>query len=844
MGLELLAASLAAGGTLASSLTAVYGTFGAAVIRLGISLLANTAIGALFAPSRSQQDLSFQLGQLSSRVVARNVYGRWVATGTPVPSPVVGDWLYQAWVLNSRESHGNFTVYFDGREVETTGDIHDFTDGGGATATGEPFLDHATVWITKGDKTAPPYEFTDEAGYVDGGDWRLWKTSSAARGLTVLYAKIAAGDAGRRRERWPNGRPRLTVKGDFSLIYNSREAGHDPDDKTTWEFSRNPIDIARDVLQTNPFAPFASDSFHIATIEGSAAACDEAVTKKEGGTEPRFQCDGVVSLASDSVEQLIDPILKTAAARAVRVGGKMGFIAGVARTPTGVVSNSLDGMEFSTTRQQEGRYTQVRAKYSPEARANESADVPSWDIPGALTKDNGKVSILTLDLSMVTQDAQAQRLRNIYGYSSRQQRTLSSVSPATALDFVGGSIGTLELPSPYDQFDGTYELQSINPLLDWQGESGVAMRLEMIWRGHANTIYDWTAATDEEVIDHLVYTGPAGIIAVPGTLTAASGDGIDIDLGTSVAPRIRIRHAPSSSPDVLGYAWQYRVTDVGNGAEDNWQDGQSVSTGVVNGSGDVEFYHTKFNINDDHDFRSRTVTSDGTSGWVVLSGHSYGFTISGADVAVELAAVRATGTAPNVAAMQGVRVWRAASGAAFSTAVDISGILAVAPGAAFDLVIGDADATNLVTNGDFADGSDWTGLDWTIGSGIATHTGTGGTLEQLITMTESDVARITFDVVRTAGSIRAHLRDTALVTGAWLALSGTYSETLTVPAAAGDIEFEIDPNTGFVGSVDNVIIVIDSAEAVEQGPADFFTTPVSLTGTDGAEDGPFSLIIP
>jgi hypothetical protein len=126
---------------------------------------------------------------------------------------------------------------------------------------------------------------------------------------------------------------------------------------------------------------------------------------------------------------------------------------------------------------------------------------------------------------------------------------------------------------------------------------------------------------------------------------------------------------------------------------------------------------------------------------------------------------------------------------------------------------------DLAFNGDFAASDGWgLGTGWSIGSGVATKTaGTASNLSQDIVnvLQGGRVYRVTFDVTRTAGSLK--LRVNAGLTPAVIDVgeassaitkAGTYSRIFLCPADPQDIIFEAD--AAFAGTVDNVVYTLES----------------------------------
>lgn len=112
---------------------------------------------------------------------------------------------------------------------------------------------------------------------------------------------------------------------------------------------------------------------------------------------------------------------------------------------------------------------------------------------------------------------------------------------------------------------------------------------------------------------------------------------------------------------------------------------------------------------------------------------------------------------------------------------------------------------NLVANGDFASDTVWTkGTGWTIGSGVATTTGTGSDLSQTISITNG----VTYTVTYTITQISATASHTVLLggtTGTTRNAPGTYVQNI-VAGATGQIIMRTIANTGNY-SIDNVIVV-------------------------------------
>ena len=584
---------------------------GSALVQFGATFLINTAISAIFGKTPKVQDVARDLAQPTTAPAYRFVYGEARATGTPVGTPVKGDLIYGAWLLNSRPSDlSTFTLYLDKREVVLTGDAFDLT-GPGATATEDPFSGHVTVWVSRGDHTAPPTEFTTDAPYVVGSADNMWKTTDAWKGRTMIWLKLNAGDTGKRQERWPSTPPLVEVEGRWSVVEDPRTG------LTGWD--NNHALCVRDALMNNPIRGYRAGQLHSSFDADGPNACDELVDLNEGGTEKRYICAGTLVFNEGEIEDQLNPMMISGAADFIRVGGKLGYAAGVYREPTETLTYLLgEGFEFPDMLPGSELVNQLRVSYLSAARGYETADLTPWDIPGALAADGGVPAVKTVDLPFCPSPTQAIRVRKITGLRQRrQERIQGGTLPPEAFNLVGGATVTIALPSPYNALDGVYEIEGIHPGLDPIGESGeVAMRLPASLVKHDAAIYAWTPATDEEEVFDEEYDDERTGTANPGALSVTTGDAVNLNTGGTIIPRIRFAFDPSTS-GVTGYEWEYKSNVGISDLLGKYETGGVIGHDVRDGSGKV-FGHLSGSPNLFYDIRVRAIGANGNSDWVEI----------------------------------------------------------------------------------------------------------------------------------------------------------------------------------------------------------------------------------
>lgn len=113
----------------------------------------------------------------------------------------------------------------------------------------------------------------------------------ASLGMICRNVKAAAQGA-----RFPFGHPRLSVEADLAYVWDPRDPAQDPDDESTWQFSRNAALI---MLWHQCFNPFGHRRDYRKAILPvldmwieEADVCDEDIPLASGGTQKRYWCGG------------------------------------------------------------------------------------------------------------------------------------------------------------------------------------------------------------------------------------------------------------------------------------------------------------------------------------------------------------------------------------------------------------------------------------------------------------------------------------------------------------------------------------------------------------------------
>lgn len=124
----------------------------------------------------------------------------------------------------------------------------------------------------------------------------VWTTAHRGDGIASLYMLSVAPTAENFPSRFPNGLPLPSVTAKLSLVYDPRDPAQDPDDSSTWEWSKNAaLNLLFYLCFTDggPRIPYERHILPtIAYWKRAADVCDEAVPLAAGGTTPRYEQGG------------------------------------------------------------------------------------------------------------------------------------------------------------------------------------------------------------------------------------------------------------------------------------------------------------------------------------------------------------------------------------------------------------------------------------------------------------------------------------------------------------------------------------------------------------------------
>ncbi|WP_353475509.1 hypothetical protein PVT71_18255 [Salipiger sp. H15] len=821
------------------AVSATYGVVAAAALQIGASMLLTAAVNSLSSSKVSAPKIKREFQLPDSRPTKRYVYGHYRMTPSPIPWRVSGNVLIGCLLLNSRPSAGtNLTVFIDGKECSVVrGSFFDFEDQDGAVLHPEGFYkfeddDDGTfisAWLGLGDQVAPP-------AYVTDNFPSLFLTSDAWRGMTVLWVKFRAGSAGKQAKRWRNVPPTVEVQMDYSQVWDPRDVAQDPDNPATWTFSANQSLCLLDALTQNPLRRYKRSQLLLETFIDGADVADEPVichyaTLAAGADvyEPRYAVGGFINWSGGELSGLVQPIADAGAGRIIRMGGQLGYAPGAWEAPVYTAHDIVgDSVSFEVDQPSRNLAAALKVGYVSAERNFEDAETPLWPIPGGPAQVNDD-NVNETTISFCNSPTQAQRIAKIEALRLGAQKRLSCTFPPSGMVVVPGSIVATDFAAPLTRMNGTWRAQGASPAIWLAEEGGVALRVPVTLAEESSAIYDWTPASDEKQIAtadlSMSYEGPAAI-------SDLVVEPVEVDSGGSVVLMLRYSFTPVSNVPIDHYELQFKL-----GADADYTPLPNRAPDVLSASGKIEGTFGPVEFGASYDFRALPVGFSDEGFWAYALGVGAGLQASGVSASAGPARLQVSGTAPSDGYLAGMRLYRAPVGGVFNDAVQVGKDIPVAPDAAFSIVFGDPEAVDLVSNGDFADGSGWMlGGGWSIAGGVASHDGasSGGTLGQASgALVAGAQYRLSAHVtaISGAGAAACQLVGDTVVSGDLFTSTGRKVSTVTAPTSPATLRLVAATNQ--LLSVNTFSVVAQTPDALPAGEGRFWLVPYTASGANG-----------
>src|SRR3990167_6853532 len=525
------------------------GGFGTLALRLGAALLLSAASRALMpGPTLPARTVTVR-----EAVAPRDmVYGRARKGGVIIYISEAGpkrQYLHLVVVLAAHRVAGIGAVYFDG----------------------EAAVDASGVALGRwaGLVTVEKRLGTDDQTGFDGLIAALpeaWTTAHRLRGCAAIHLRLQAD-----QDAFPGGIPAISVdvqgKND---IYDPRS--------DTFAYSENPALCLADYMAHARFglgaAIGASDGINTEALIEAANICDEAVSLAAGGSELRYSCNGVVSLA-ENPKTIIEAMLTAMAGRVANSGGQWRLHAGAYRMPTfGLTQDHAreGGLTLSTRISAAQNFNGVRGQFISPENDWQPDDFPAYVSEVYRSEDGGEEKWRDIALPFTQSATTAQRLAKIELERARRQMSIRFAGKLSAWAVQVGDTVALT----YDRWGMAakpYEVIEARLDLATSGD-GPQLLPELVLRETSPLVYDWDASEAAIYAAAPRSTLPSAFnVAPPGSPEIAESLYITRD-GAGVKAAVLVSWRASDSGYVAQYQVESRMVDslgsaLGSGAWTN-----------------------------------------------------------------------------------------------------------------------------------------------------------------------------------------------------------------------------------------------------------------------------------
>lgn len=387
------------GATLATAL--LVAAISAAFVGVSMLLQPRPAGGAPVAQSFPSLDSGTKLTFRSPDKPRDLIYGRTRVNGTIVFPHMTGNngRLHIVLALAGHQSEEIGDLYFNDELVPLDED---------GNATGK-YAGYVYVEKSLGEATATAFPTLIE----EAPD--KWTAEHRGDGTTAAYVRLIWN-----RTLFPSGMPDIwfVVKG--RLLYDPRT------DETV--YSANAALAVADYLAdpTYSIAAYYDDEIDTTVLAAEANICDEEIDLAAGGTEARYEANGILSSSAKPIDAL-GGLLTACGGKAINAAGKWSILTAAWRAPEIDLDESdlRDGYTAQNLLASRESFNAIKGKYSNPDKLWQPDDFPAITSAAYEAEDGGEREFKDIELPFTTSPTMAQRIARIDLRRARQPITMT-----------------------------------------------------------------------------------------------------------------------------------------------------------------------------------------------------------------------------------------------------------------------------------------------------------------------------------------------------------------------------------------------------------------------------------
>jgi len=486
---------------------------------VAVTAVTSWALNALAPkPSVGQRGLLFNAREAAAP--QEIVYGKVRKGGYITYAETTGSsnkFLHQIIVLAGHEVNSIGQIYLNDEEI-TLGADHYATGSRWADAGGQK-----KVYIRKFTGADNQNVYTTLSEITDGPDWEVngaaptnnEDTNFKGEGIACLYVRLAYDS-----NVFADGMPLFTAEVEGKKVYDPRDA--------STAYSANAALCIRDYL-TSAYGldnDGDTDDAASASFDVAADACDEDVSLSGGGTEKRYEINGVISLDRTPSDILGD--MMTACAGTLFWGaGKWHLKVGeyVSPVKTLTLDDLRSEINLQTKHSRRDNFNIVRGTFIDAENRYIQADYPEIRSDVFISDDSDVESALDLTLPFTTSSAMAQRLAKMTLYRGREQMTFTADFGLEAFEVECGDIISLTI----DRYGwSSKEFEVVGWKFKNDGDAG-DLRVALTLRETSSAAFSWSAEEADITSNNSTLPDPRAGLAISNLAVSDQNTNITSD---------------------------------------------------------------------------------------------------------------------------------------------------------------------------------------------------------------------------------------------------------------------------------------------------------------------------
>ncbi len=308
-----------------------------------------------------------------------------------------------------------------------------------------------------------------------------WGLNHKASGIAYIYTRFEF-DA----DVFPNGVPQVTALVQGKKVVQTGSS--------TGTYSANSARCLADYLVYSGIATY--DEIDNSLLTTATSVCDENVTLSGGGTEKRYECNGMFTTDS-APKEVISGMLAS-------MGGMLWYSQGKWKMKAASFTNpvlNLDendlvsALSIKTRNSRRDGFNKIVGTFRGEKTNWQTTNYPAVTSTVFLGVDNNQENTVELNFPFISNSPQAQRVSKISLYRNREQLSVSGIYGLRALQLTVGDIVRLKNERLGFKDPDDSSLGKLFEVVDWSFglDSEMSLQCNMVIQEISSGIFDWDA---------------------------------------------------------------------------------------------------------------------------------------------------------------------------------------------------------------------------------------------------------------------------------------------------------------------------------------------------------------